>query len=134
MGCGTSWIPDAVSLPSTEFAAGGWDLMLHGFVYAQYDQQGGPRGASQLGSLSGGMLMASHGVAGGRFQLRTMLSLDAIGVTEQGYPLLLQNGERWKGRPLVDRQHPHAFFMELAACLRGAGSSRDRCSTGGTPE
>lgn len=40
--------------------------------------------------LSWMMLMASHALAGGRFQARTMLSLDAIGVTTRGYPPLLR--------------------------------------------
>ena len=29
MGSGTTWILDAVSLPSRHFAASGWDWMLH---------------------------------------------------------------------------------------------------------
>jgi hypothetical protein len=28
--------------------------------------------------------------------------------------LLLQTGETFEGRPLIDRQHPHDLFMELA--------------------
>jgi hypothetical protein len=61
------------------------------------------------------MLMASHSLAGGRFQARTMLSLDALTATSRGYPLLLQSGEAYDGAPLHDRQHPHDFFMELSA-------------------
>ena len=115
MGSGTTWIPDAVSLPSRHYMKGEWDLMLHGFVFAQYDHQNGPRGADQIGSLNWGMFMASHELAGGRFQARTMLSLDAATVTARGYPLLLQSGESYRGKPLHDRQHPHDFWMELAA-------------------
>src|SRR5438132_308425 len=76
MGSGTTWIPDAVSLPSRQFATAGWDFMLHGFAFGQYDHQGGPRGDSQVGSLNWSMFMASHELGGGRFQARTMLSLD----------------------------------------------------------
>ena len=115
MGSGTTWIPDAVSLPSRRFKAGQWDLMLHAFVFGQYDEQGGPRGGSQIGSLNWAMLMASHTLAGGRFQARTMLSLDPAGVTPRGYPLLLQTGESYHGEALHDRQHPHDFWMELGA-------------------
>jgi hypothetical protein len=61
------------------------------------------------------MLMASHTLAGGRFQARTMLSLDALTVTSRGYPLLLQSGETYDGQPLHDRQHPHDLWMELSA-------------------
>src|SRR5258708_17848086 len=75
MGSGTTWVPDAASLPSKHYTAGQWDLMLHGFVFLQENVQGGLRGASQFGSLTWGMFMASHELAGGRFQSRTMLSL-----------------------------------------------------------
>lgn len=113
MGSGTTWTPDAVTLPTRELMAGNWDLMLHGFVFGQYNQQSGARGDDQLGSLNWGMFMASHALAGGRLQARTMLSLDPWTVTPGGYPLLLQTGESYRGSPLHDRQHPHDFFMEL---------------------
>lgn len=115
LGSGTTWIPDAVSLPSRQWASGSWNFMLHGFVFGQYDSQGGARGARQIGSLNWAMLMASHELAGGRFQARTMLSLDAFGVTDDGYPLLLQTGETVHGQPIHDRQHPHDLWMELGA-------------------
>ena len=115
MGSGTTWIPDAVSLPSRRRMLGDWMLMAHGFVFAQYDKQSGERGDDQFGSLNWGMLMATHDFAGGRFQARTMLSLDPLTVTNRGYPLLLQTGETYKGQPLHDRQHPHDFWMELGA-------------------
>ncbi len=124
MGSGTSWIPDTVPLPSVHFMAGQWDLMLHGFVFAQYDKQGGSRGQSQPGSLNWGMFMASHELAGGRFQARTMLSLDPWTVTPGGYPLLLQTGESFHGAPLHDRQHPHDFWMELGALYEKAVTKR----------
>src|ERR1043165_6104577 len=115
MGSGTTWIPDAAPLPTAGFMKGAWHLMLHGFVWGQYDRQGGPRGDEQLGSLNWGMFMASRELAGGRFQARTMLSLDPWTVSDRGYPLLPQTGETYDGQPLLDRQHPHDFWMELAA-------------------
>ena len=116
MGSGTSWIPDAVTLPTRDVMRGGWDLMGHGFLFGQYDDQGGTRGAHQLGSLNWAMLLATRAIgSASRLQFRTMLSLDALGVTDRGYPLLLQTGESYHGEPLHDRQHPHDFFMELGA-------------------
>jgi hypothetical protein len=45
-----------------------------------------------------------------------MISLDPALVGDDGYPLLFQNGETADGTTrLIDRQHPHDFFMELAA-------------------
>jgi hypothetical protein len=115
MGSGTTWIPDAVTMPSRRRMLGSWMLMSHGFLFAQYDHQSGKRGGNQLGSLSWVMLMATKAVAGGRFQARTMLSLDVLGVTSRGYPLLLQTGETFNGALLHDKQHPHDVFMELGA-------------------
>jgi len=123
MGSGTTWIPDAVPLPARHWMAGSWLVMLHGFGFVQYDAQGGPRGDEQFGSLNWAMLMASRDLWGGRFQARTMLSLDPATVTTQGYPLLLQSGETYQGQPLVDRQHPHDFWMELAVMYERALSS-----------
>ncbi|MGV3709354.1 MAG: hypothetical protein ACO1Q7_10975 [Gemmatimonas sp.] len=112
-GSGTTWIPDAVLLPTQNFMAGNWHLMVHGFAFAQYNKQSGDRGDSQFGSLNWGMFMASRGVKGGRLQLRSMLSIDAATVGPRGYPLLGQSGELYNGQPISDRQHPHDFFMEL---------------------
>jgi hypothetical protein len=115
MGSGTTWIPDAVILPSRNRMLHQWMIMTHGFVFAQYDHQSGERGDDQFGSLNWIMLMATRDVGGGRFQARTMLSLDPWTVSNRGYPLLLQTGETYNREPLHDRQHPHDFWMELAA-------------------
>jgi hypothetical protein len=120
MGSGTTWIPDAVTLPSRHFMAGGWSMMVHGFVFGHYDKQGGPRGGDQLGSLNWAMVMADHPLAGGQLQLRFMPSLDAWTVGKCGYPRLLQSGEECNGRPIVDRQHPHDFFKELGVLYQHA--------------
>jgi len=44
-----------------------------------------------------------------------MLSLEPATVTGRQYPLLFQQGETAYGKPIVDGQHPHDFFMEWAA-------------------
>jgi hypothetical protein len=63
-----------------------------------------------------GMLMAQRPLGPGIFGLRAMLSLDPATIGKEGYPLLFQTGETADGRThLIDRQHPHDFFMELAA-------------------
>src|SRR5207247_2762110 len=115
MGSGTTWIPDAVMLPSRHWMAGGWMLMLHGFTFGQYDGQGGPRGGNQLGSLNWGMIMAGRAVRGGQLQFRFMPSLDAATVGKCGYPLLLQSGEVCNGAPRVDRPHPPDFCSARGA-------------------
>src|SRR6476469_7981647 len=60
MGSGTTWIPDAVTLPSRTRMIDGWMVMTHGFVFAQYVRQSGERGDEQFGSLNWAMLMATR--------------------------------------------------------------------------
>src|SRR6266496_2389851 len=43
-----------------------------------------------------------------------MYSLDPFTVGKDGYPLLFQTGESYKGQPLVDRLHPHDLFAGLS--------------------
>ena len=47
-----------------------------------------------------------------------MLSLDPATVGKDGYREIFQAGEALDGRPLIDRQHPHDLFMQLAAVWR----------------
>jgi hypothetical protein len=61
------------------------------------------------------MIMAMRPLAGGLLHLHGMMSLEPLTLGGRGYPLLLQSGEAFEGQPLVDRQHPHDLFMEIAA-------------------
>jgi len=47
-----------------------------------------------------------------------MLSLDPVTVGSQGYREIFQVGEIYQGHRLIDHQHPHDFFMQLAAVWR----------------
>lgn len=112
---GTAWVPDASPLEGVHGMYGVWRSMLYGYAYLVYDHQGGRRGDEKTFSESMVMGMAQRPLGGGTFGLRSMLSLDPT-IGKDGYPLLLQTGETADGRtPLIDRQHPHDFFMELAA-------------------
>jgi hypothetical protein len=124
MGSGTAWLPDASEMRAWHFMAGSWMLMVHGDAFLQYDHQGGPRGADQLGSINWGMVMAMRQVSGGTLHLHGMLSAEPLTIGKRGYPLLLQSGETYRGQPLHDRQHPHDLFMELSALYERAISRR----------
>src|SRR5260370_37706123 len=54
----------------------------------------------------------------GRVNLTSMFSLDTAAVGKDGYREIFQAGEALNGRPLIDRQHPHDLFMQLAAVWR----------------
>jgi hypothetical protein len=58
--------------------------------------------------------MVQRRLAPGTLTIRGMFSLEPATVSERRYPELFQQGETAFGRPLVDGQHPHDLFMELA--------------------
>jgi hypothetical protein len=111
---GTSWQPDSTPMEGIHGMEGAWLTMLHGFVDAIYDRQGGRRGNSQSFSTSMLMLMARRELGDGAFGVRLMASGEPL-MGASGYPLILQTGETADGRvPLIDRQHPHNLLVEAA--------------------
>jgi hypothetical protein len=97
-------------------AGNDWMLMAHGYAWGVYTDQSGPRGADKSYVQSMAMLNAERTFEGGRFQLKSMFSLEPL-MSKRGYPNLFATGETANGQPLVDRQHPHDLFMELAGRL-----------------
>jgi hypothetical protein len=113
---GTAWQPQATPMGGVMFMPGDWMLMFHGYADGVYDYQGGGRGSQQFYSPNMFMGMAQHPLGIGTIGFRTMLSLEPGTIAPDGYPELLQTGETANGKtPLIDRQHPHNLFMELAA-------------------
>jgi hypothetical protein len=81
-----------------------------------------------------GMAMAQRMLGPGTLGLRSMLSIEPASIGKQGYPLLLQTGETADGHtPLIDRQHPHDLFMELAGSYSLSSGSRSLFVYGGVP-
>src|SRR5690606_6543974 len=112
----TARLPQAEGMmPGVHFDLGGnWMGMVHGYAWGAYTDQGGPRGDDKVFVQSMAMLMAEGRFDGGRLQLRAMMSAEPL-MSDRGYPVLFATGETAGGEPLVDRQHPHDLFMELAA-------------------
>ena len=112
---GTAWQPDSSSHRGLHLVAGDWMLMAHARLDLVYDWQSGPRGDEKAFVSGMVMGMARREAGPGTLQLRAMLSPDPL-MGRRGYPLLLATGETADGvTPLVDRQHPHDFLMELSA-------------------
>ena len=115
LGSGTARLPaNEGSMPGLHITSGNWMLMVHGSVSTQYTKATGPRGDDKIYATSMAMLMAERPTSFGRIQLKTMLSLEPA-MEPSGYPNLFASGETANGLPLIDRQHPHDLFMELAA-------------------
>jgi hypothetical protein len=113
---GTAWQPESTPHVGFHTSWNGWDLMTHGFANLVHDHQGSDRGDTKTFSENMLMGMASRDLGPGRLGLRAMLSAEPWTIGAAGYPLLLQTGETANGvTPLVNRQHPHDSFMELAA-------------------
>jgi hypothetical protein len=111
---GTSFNPAASPMAMIHVPLGRWTLMFHGVVFLTEIQQTGPRGEDKFASMNWFMAEASHPLAGGTFSVRSMLSLDPATITGERYPELFQTGETAYGKPIIDGQHPHDLFMELA--------------------
>jgi hypothetical protein len=115
MGSGTSWQPSSGPMHMQRKQSGDWLLMFHYNFVAGVNRQGGPRGVTKFESANWFMPMAFRKVGRGTLQLRGMFSFEPFTFPPGGSPLLFQTGETYKGRPIIDAQHPHDLFMELSA-------------------
>jgi hypothetical protein len=114
VGSGTGWQPAATPAAMWMKPVGAWDLMAHGVVFVDYNHQGGPRGEGKAESVNWLMLMEQHKLGRGSVLFREMLSAESLTAPHPGFPELFQTGETYHGQPLVDHQHPHNVFSELA--------------------
>jgi hypothetical protein len=118
-GSGTSWQPDESHSYMLMKMMDKNNLMFHENIFLRYTKQDlfnkGNRGDEKLDAPNWfmGMLNSKIGEKG-LFAATAMISLDPITEGGKGYPLLFQSGETWKGKKLVDRQHPHDLFSALS--------------------
>lgn len=103
---------------SMDMAPGGWHLMQDGSAYLLFNHQGSDRGDDEFRVPNWWMGMASRHVGRGDLTLTGMLSLDPATVGTAGYREIFQVGEALDGKPLIDRQHPHDFWMQVSAAWR----------------
>jgi hypothetical protein len=119
-GSGTGWLPDNAPMNGYMFMPQGskWMYMLHSNIFLRYNKQDlldkGSRGDTKFDAPNWAMGMAQRPVGQrGQIAFKGMVSLDPL-FGGDGYPLLFQTGEAYKGEPLIDRQHPHDLISELA--------------------
>ena len=124
-GSGTGWQPASVPANEWMWMRGGWELMAHGVIFVDYNQQGGPRGAGKAESVNWGMLMEQHKLGAGTILFRQMFSAESLTSPHPGFPELFQTGETYHGEPLVDHQHPHNVFAELSLLYTVAADARN---------
>lgn len=118
-GSGTSWMPDESPMYMYMIMKDKSMFMVHGNFFLRYTKQDlfntGSRGGHHFDAPNWFMGMYNRYVgAKGLFNASAMISFDPLLVTQAGYPLLFQSGESYKGKKLVDRQHPHDLFSGLS--------------------
>jgi hypothetical protein len=115
IGSGTSLMPASAPGYMWHWMKGDWMIMAHGDLKIGFNHQGGPRGVNKAESQNWLMLMGERPVGKGRLMLRGMFSAEPWTAPRRGFPELFQTGETFGGRPIIDAQHAHDLFMELAA-------------------
>jgi len=118
---------------SMDMGTNGWQFMQDGVVFGVYNHQGGDRGGDEFTAPNWWMGMATRKVGSSQLTLNAMFSLDPASVGKDGYREIFQVGEALNGKPLIDRQHPHDFFMQLAAIWRLPVTSRTGFTIAGGP-
>ena len=111
----------------------GWMFMQDGILFANFNHQGGPRGGDEFVAPNWWMGMATRETSRGRLTFTGMFSLDPATVGKDGYGEIFQAGEAIHGRPLIDRQHPHDLFMQLAAIWRRPVTDSTGLTLAGAP-
>jgi len=117
-GSGTSWLPDATPMYMIMKTGNKTDWMFHGNVFLRYTNtdifNNGNRGSDKFDAPNWFMAMMNHKVGKkGLLNATAMISFDRITEGGGGYPLILQSGETYQGKRLVDKQHPHDLFSGL---------------------
>ena len=101
-----------------DHAPSAWTFMQDGVVWVMFNDQGSPRGKTEIKAPNWWMGMFERRVGRGTLTFDAMLSLDAATVGAQGYSHIFQIGETYQGNALIDHQHPHDFLMQAAAIWR----------------
>lgn len=118
-GSGTGWMPDSSVMYGHGLMSEKWMFMFHANVFLRSNwqdiMQKGNRGGQKTDAPGWFMGMGQRRVGDrGLFRFSAMISIDPLTIGSEGYPLLFQTGETYKGQPLIDRQHPHDLFSELS--------------------
>jgi hypothetical protein len=111
----------------------GWQFMQDGVLFGVLNHQGGEHGSNGATAPNWWMGMAMRKVGASQLTLNGMFSLDPATVGTDGYAEIFQVGEVVNNQPLINRQHPHDLFMQLAAIWRTPVSSNTGITIAGGP-
>jgi hypothetical protein len=96
-----------IALPMADMPMGMW--MIHGNGFLVQDFQEGPRGRDRLSAPHMVMGQVGHSYGNHFLDVNFMLTFEKWTLPKEGYPELLQIGERNEDdQPYIDAQHPHS--------------------------
>ena len=107
--------PDPMASMEGMETADRWTAMVHGYAFLTFNRQGGISGEREFESQNHLMATAVRKVWGGKLSLLGTFTLEPATIPARGSSELFQRGETYHGVLLVDRQHPHDLFVQLAA-------------------
>lgn len=115
LGSGTSVLPATTPMRMWAWNAGEWLWMAHLNAVLGINEQNGPRGSRSHVAENWQMFMGTRYLGDGLLDLRMMTSLEPLTLPPGGTHQMLQAGETYQNKPLIDRQHPHDLLGELSA-------------------
>jgi len=118
--------PDPMAEMESMEAMDHWMTMVHGYAFLDANRQGGPSGGRELESQNHLMLMALKTSLGGKLSLLGTFTLEPATIPAAGSRELFQRGETYHNVLLVDRQHPHDLFVQLAAAWESTPGAAGR--------
>jgi hypothetical protein len=113
--------------------SGGWTRMQDGLFLGLFNDQGSARGGREGVTPNWWMGMWNRERGRHTLGVNVMLSLDPATVGKDGYREIFQVGETLDDEPLIDRQHPHDLFMQLAGVWRLTVGERSSLTIAGGP-
>jgi len=103
-----------------------WATVFHGYAFLNANRQGGDSGEQDFESQNHLMVAATRTTGRGALELLGTFTAEPMTIQPLGSPDLFQRGETYRGSLLIDRQHPHDLFVQLAARWSRESTSRAR--------
>lgn len=112
--------PDPMAMMEEMEPMDHWMTMVHAYAFLSVNRQGGPSGDREFESENHLMVVSARRWAGGKLSLFGTFTLEPATIPPRGSAELFQRGETYRGVLLVNRQHPHDLFVQLAAAWEKA--------------
>jgi len=97
-----------------EAGVAGHRVTWHGYAFLDSNRQDGPSGGRDFESVNHFIIAAARPLGRWTQSLLGTFSIEPATIAPEGSPLLFQRGETYGGVLLIDKQHAHDLFVQLA--------------------